>query len=706
MTGKYVAGLLTILATLAGCAGGGDDGPPDRLELTDGWQYRWGDSPVDESGLPLWRLDSADSSEWHDVDIPIDAPGRDGRDYLWLRVPLPASVWEDPAFFLTMVMGAFEAYVGGERVYVSGRMGEPQTHGYDALQWHMFGLPRLDAGGTLHLRVYSAGSHIGVPLMADNKALYGSEQSLLRYVVLNSMDRFVLGSLFLLLGLLALDYHHHRRDRSEHHYIAFGLFSASTGLAFGLSAEVAQFLVPSAAIRLSIAQIGLYFFPVGLFCFCEQIAQHGEEGIFRRLWQICAVVAFVALVLQFSGLVTQYMILFLAWGLVLGLSFVMGIGLSIRGAARGNVEARIFYLGLIATLGFVIHDLLWSFDIIPYWHYLSQWGILLFLLALVHIVERRNAADQRRLAEYSHRLQEYSAELEDRVAERTRDLQDKNAALEQTMGELRDAQTQLVMREKMASLGNLVAGVAHEINNPVGAIRGAADVIRRAVAHLGRTGAEETDRGRALTTLETNSAVVDEASQRVARIVRTLKDFAELDEAAYQQGVDVREALDNVLVLLESRLAGGITVVREYEEVPLIGCYAGELKQAFMNILLNAVEAVGGGDGMSSGGDGSAALGDRGTITVRAHSRGEGESGTAGDGVVVQISDTGRGIPPAEIEHIFDPGFTTKGTGVGTGLGLSTTYRTVQKHGGTIEARSDGRTGTTVTISLPLVAAA
>ena len=681
MRARWITGFLAGLSMLVGCSSNHDSGPPGRVELSDNWQYRWGDSPASESGLPLWLLDSPDSPEWKDIDVPMDMPGREEHQYLWLRVPLPASTWEDPGVFLTSVLGAFEAYLGSERVYSYGRMGEPKAHGLDAMQWHMFGLPQVGDGGMLHFRVYSAGSHIGMPLVADNKALYGSEKALLRYVVVNSIDRFVLGSLFFLLGLMALDFYHHRRKRREHHYIAFGLFSASTGLAFGLSAEVAQFLVPSPAIRFAIAQIGMFFFPVGLFCFCEEIAQHGEDRIFRRLWQLFAAVAVLVLLLQFSGLITNYMMLFFAWGLVLGLSFVVGIGLSIRGAARGNQEAKIFYLGLIATLGFVIHDLLWSYEIIPYWHYLSPWGILLFLLALVHIVERRNAADQRQLAEYSRQLQEYSVELEHRVADRTRDLQDKNVALEQTMGELREAQSQLVMREKMAALGNLVAGVAHEINNPVGAIRSAADVIRRVVARLGREGAEQADSGRALTTLASNCAVVDEASERVALIVRSLKDFAELDEAAYQQDVDVREALDNVLVLLESRLGEGITVARQYEQVPLIACYASELKQAFMNILMNAVES----------------MDDGGSITVRAYPRGE--------GVVIQITDTGRGIPAADIERIFDPGFTTKGTGVGTGLGLSTSYRTVQKHGGTITAESDGQTGTIIIMSLPVVAA-
>ena len=678
MRSRWIAGFLIALTMLVGCASNDENNPPERVEFTDNWQYRWGDSPTSESGLPLWLLDAPDSPEWLDIDAPFGIPGREGRQYLWLRVPLPTHTWEDPGIFLTSVLGAFEAYTGTERVYGYGRMGEPKTHGFDAAQWHMFSLPEVGDQGMLYLRVYSTAPGIGVPLIADNKALYGSEKALLRYIVVNSIDRFVLGSLFFLLGLMALDFHHHRRGRQEHHYIGFALFSVSTGLAFGLTGEVTQFVVPSPVLRFGIAQIGLFFFPVGLFCFCEQIAQHGEDRIFRRLWQLFAAVAVLILFLQFSGLVTHYMMLFIAWSLLLGLSFVVGIGLSIRGAARGNEEAKIFYLGLIATLGFVIHDLLWSYGIIPYWHFLSPWGILLFLLALVHIVERRNAADQSRLAEYSRQLREHSDQLEQRVADRTRDLQEKNVALEQTMGELQKAQSQLVMREKMAALGNLVAGVAHEINNPVGAIRSAADVMQRAVARLGRAGVEQADGERALKALASNSAVVDEASKRVSRIVRSLKDFAELDEAAYQQGVDVCAALDNVLVLLESRLGEGITVARQYEQVPLIACYAGELKQAFMNILMNAVEA----------------MGDGGTITVGAYRRSE--------DVVIQIADTGRGIPAADIERIFDPGFTTKGTGVGTGLGLSTSYRTVQKHGGRIKAESDAQTGTTVTVSLPV----
>ena len=683
-SGSALAGVALALAALllAGC--GSTDLGTDRVDLSEGWQYRWGDSPLGADGVPVWVGEAADHPAWHDTALPVGLPGRNGDKYLWLRVPLPGGEWVDPAVYLTSVLNPFEAFVAGRRVYGFGDMSEWVGHGYGAAQWHLFGYEGAEGGGFLTLRLLVSTDESGVPLVADNRALAGSEWSLLRYMLVISIDRFVLGCLFLLLSFMALDLYHHRRERAEHYYLAFAGFSFCTGLAFSLTAEVAQLLIPSPVARFGVAQFGIYFFPVGLFAFCELIAGAGEKRPFRWLWRVFATVGVVLLALQFLGF-PFYVHLFFAWTLVLVVSVLVGIGLSVRAATHGNVEARIFYLGLIAALLFILHDVAFALGWIPFWRWLSPWGVFLFIAALLHIVERRRAADQRQLAVYSEELKTYSQELESRVEERTRDLSDKNEALERALAELHEAQSQLVMREKMASLGNLVAGVAHEINNPVGAIRASADVTRRAVAKLQDQLAGDDDARRALKALDQNSRVVEEASERVARIVRSLKAFAELDEAEYQEEVDVREGLQNTLTLVESRLPAGVTVVREFEPVPSIPCWPGELNQVFMNVLVNAIEAMErAGLADESGG---------GRIAVRA---------AASDEVVrVEVVDQGKGIAAEHLGRVFDPGYTTKGTGVGTGLGLSTSYRTVQKHGGRIMVESEVGEGTTVTIELP-----
>jgi signal transduction histidine kinase/ligand-binding sensor domain-containing protein len=244
--------------------------------------------------------------------------------------------------------------------------------------------------------------------------------------------------------------------------------------------------------------------------------------------------------------------------------------------------------------------------------------------------------------------------------------------------EVRQRTRQLVQAEKMAALGNLVAGIAHELNNPVGAISGAHDVLDRLIERIAKIlGPNESeDLQKLLRLLRDNNRNAIGASQRIAQVVRSLKNFSRLDEASYQKA-DVREGLDSTLTLLTSKFEGRIEVTRAYAEVPAIYCYAAELNQVFMNVLANAAQHI----------DGS------GRIHI--------ETKADAERVYVRISDTGKGIPAANLERIFDPGFTTQGVGVGTGLGLSISYNIMQKHGGRIGVESEVGKGSTFTLELP-----
>jgi len=278
--------------------------------------------------------------------------------------------------------------------------------------------------------------------------------------------------------------------------------------------------------------------------------------------------------------------------------------------------------------------------------------------------------------------------LEQLVDERTEELREKNEELEQTLGELRATQHQLVMREKMASLGNLVAGVAHEMNNPIGAIHSSADVATRGIRKiksllqndqtLDKPNYEDRQLQRSLKLLEGNNQVITTASDRIAKIVQSLRAFARLDEAAFQKS-DLHENVDATLTLLHHELRDKAEVIKEYGEIPDIHCYPSELNQVWMNLLRNAVQAIE----------------EKGTIKIA----------TSADEphVYVRISDTGKGIPPENLKKIFDPGFTTQGGGVGTGLGLSIAYNiVVVKHHGDIKVHSKVGEGSEFIIALPI----
>lgn len=265
--------------------------------------------------------------------------------------------------------------------------------------------------------------------------------------------------------------------------------------------------------------------------------------------------------------------------------------------------------------------------------------------------------------------------LEQRVQERTSELSETNAHLSRTLDELKATQVQLVQSEKMAALGKLVAGVAHEINTPLGSITSNTDLLGRGFKKLSSLVAEE---GRHVvrmleSLLQTNA----EAARRIAGIVKNLKTFARLDEAE-RKYVDLREAMDSTLALVHHLHKDRIEMIREYREIPLVECQPGQINQVFMNLLVNAIQAIQG----------------PGTIRIRMQQQGE--------TVSIAVHDSGVGIAQDHLAKIFDPGFTTKGVGVGTGLGLSICHQIISSHHGTIQVTSQKGAGSTFTVFLPL----
>jgi len=268
--------------------------------------------------------------------------------------------------------------------------------------------------------------------------------------------------------------------------------------------------------------------------------------------------------------------------------------------------------------------------------------------------------------------------LEERVRRRTEELSEANAQLSRTLQELKASQVHLIQSEKMAALGKLVAGVAHEVNTPLGAITSNIDLVERGFKRLARS---VDDEGKALlASLEPLLRTNAEACQRISAIVKNLKTFARLDEAEWKTA-DLREGMDSTLALVHHLHKGRIEIVREYGDIPPIECRPGQINQVFMNLLVNAIQAIQAGEG-------------RGTIWVRL--------GRQGDSVKVEVQDTGIGIDETHLPRIFDPGFTTKGVGVGTGLGLSICYRIITDHGGTTQAASRKGQGSTFTLLLPI----
>ncbi len=274
-------------------------------------------------------------------------------------------------------------------------------------------------------------------------------------------------------------------------------------------------------------------------------------------------------------------------------------------------------------------------------------------------------------------LVELNARLEERVRERTAQLEGANRELGEAYAELKNAEVQLVRSEKMASLGRLVAGVAHEINNPVSFIATSVIPLRRRLEEALADAPPEVAR-----LLREAGEIVDvmaRGADRTASIVKDLRAFSRLGEAS-RRLADLHEGLDVSIRLLEPRWRGRITVHRDYGLLPPVECDPGQLNQVFMNVLANAADAIAGS----------------GNVWI--------ETRAADATVTVTVRDDGAGMTPEVMGRIFDPFFTTKDVGRGTGLGLAISHGVVAAHGGRIEVDSAPGAGARFRIVLPVAA--
>ena len=239
--------------------------------------------------------------------------------------------------------------------------------------------------------------------------------------------------------------------------------------------------------------------------------------------------------------------------------------------------------------------------------------------------------------------------------------------LKTALKELKETQLQLINSEKMASLGQLVAGVAHEINTPVASIKSNNGILAKLIPQI-------QDKEIADLMQEINQ-IDSEAIQRISNIVVSLKKFVRLDEAELQEA-DINKELDLTLELIRHETKNRIEIVKNYGTLPLIKCYPNMLNQVFTNILVNACQAIEG----------------KGKITITTSYKAE--------TMTVSIKDTGKGIPEDEISKIFTAGFTTKGVGVGTGLGLAISAKIIEKHNGKIIVNSEVDKGSEFVITI------
>ncbi|MCT7982488.1 trifunctional serine/threonine-protein kinase/ATP-binding protein/sensor histidine kinase [Laspinema sp. A4] len=320
------------------------------------------------------------------------------------------------------------------------------------------------------------------------------------------------------------------------------------------------------------------------------------------------------------------------------------------------------------------------------------------ILAAQAAISIQNARLYQQVADYSHTL-------EGEVERKTQALRQKALDLEATLTHLQQTQTQLIQSEKMSALGQLVGGIAHEINNPINFIHGnlahAEQYVTDLLSLVDCYQEEYPQENAVVQTLRDEIELsfigqdyqnlfksMQAGSERIKTIILSLRNFSRLDESDIKT-VDLHEGLESTLMILQGRLAGDsntppIEVVKEYGTLPGLSCYASQINQVFLSLLSNAIDAL----------RNFQKPGVKPTIWIKT-------KGLDSAALEVTISDNGNGISDEIKDHIFEPFFTTKSVGQGTGLGLSVSYAIISRHGGSLTCQSQVGVGTDLIIRLP-----
>ena len=402
------------------------------------------------------------------------------------------------------------------------------------------------------------------------------------------------------------------------------------------------------------------------------------------------------------------------------LAFVV-VTIGIKIMRKGYRPAYYFMLAWSIFIAGVVVFVLRNFNVLPYnmfTYYSMEIGssieVILLSFALADRIntyrkEREESQLQAQLAlqENVRIVKEQNIILDQKVNERTIELKQANTELNKAMVELKEAEAQLVESEKMASLGQLTAGIAHEINNPINFVTSNVKPLNRdvrillgALDDMEELALQESSTEVKKTAIDALKADMDydylkieidqllsgitEGAIRTADIVKGLRVFSRLDEDDLKKA-DLNEGIESTLIIINNLLSGNIKVEKAYSKLPFIECYPGKLNQVFLNILSNGIYAIKKKFQEKQGG----------VLTIKTYSDTE--------NVFVSITDNGTGMDENTKKKLFEPFFTTKDVGEGTGLGLSIVYNTISKHDGQIIVNTEIGVGTEFILKLPLI---
>jgi signal transduction histidine kinase len=504
------------------------------------------------------------------------------------------------------------------------------------------------------------------------------------------------------------------RDRNYLYYVVYTIGVAGTQI--GLQGQTFQFFWPNSPW---IAIHSEFFFPAlsgaaGL-AFLRVFLRSKEHT--PRLYKF----SFVLYALYIVGLGLSLFDVFKASYLIIEVTAMLVSGFLLTEAIiiyrMGYRPAKFFLIAWTTFLTGIFIFILKDFEVFPYntfTRYTMPIGSALEVMLLSFgLADRINSLKKEKeesqakalsaLKENEKIVKGQNVMLETKVKERTNELELSNKELNSTYNHLKETQSQLVDAEKMASLGQLTAGIAHEINNPINFVKSNIKSIKKTVDEIKlmlnkyaeiKPGtlpdeklkeinalATKLDLSYSLTEIDDLVLGVDDGASRTAEIVKGLRTFSRLGEDVLKT-CDIHEGLDSTLILLNSEIKGTTKIEKKYGSLSQIECYPGKLNQVFMNLLNNALQSI---NEKNIGGNGLIQI-----TTWQDEQM-----------AYISIQDNGIGIKEENLGKVFEPFFTTKTIGQGMGLGLSIAYSIIEKHGGKISVKSEAGKGALFTISLP-----
>lgn len=613
------------------------------VKLAEGWQYRWGDSPLDTAGIPLWTYDDLANPTWQPLPILGWPPNRQGRANLWLRITLPTTgQWHIPSLFIPQTSQRFELYLEDELIYRFGELGLTSEPRFRGQPWHLITLPTNFQGKQLNFRIYS--DRVAPEIM--NEVTLNSRGEQVQAIIVRELDSLVVSISLILMSLLANFFF--LLNKNEKIYLAFTVFALATGLGLMSIGQIQALFWNAPEFWFWMARITQTTSMVGLGLFMEQIWGVGYKSIFRRLWQFWLGIIILDATLRFGAI-------YIPLEIPAIVSLLLFVGAVLWMAFRGNVEARVLAVGLgiyMSAVGiYIFYNILGT---TPSNYWLSG-GLLGFVGSMAAVMGNRFAQVYRQLGTYSQ------------------ELETKNTAL-QHLDKLKD---------------DFLANTSHELRTPLNGIIGLAESLLDGIA------------GRLPDKACSDLSLIVSSGRRLTHLVNDLLDFAKLkhqDLTLQRKPLDLHALVSVVFTLSQPLVAHkAVHLVNQIApETPPVWADENRVQQILHNLIGNAIKFTGQGEVTVS-----AEVVGQGTQTSEVSAKRTSEVYLA-----VTVADTGIGIPADKLDRIFESfeqadGSTAREYG-GTGLGLAITKQLVELHGGSIRVESVPEVGSRFTFTLPL----